>query len=140
VASIDADVRQPLLAEMLGMQSPVSWDQSVSRKESLEETLIESALERLTLMPLVPSGLSMLPNMAEAIDSLRANYDLIVVDAGPLDDDAATVNLAAALRGSMIDDGVIVRDNEPEQASFTRRLAALGIARWELVENFLRSS
>jgi Mrp family chromosome partitioning ATPase len=139
VAIIDADVRQPLLAELLGMHSPVSWDQSVSREEAIEESLIESVLERLTLMPLVPSGLSMLPNMAGAIEALRGDYDLIFVDAGPLDDDAAAVNLAAALRGATIDDGVIVRDNEPEQTSFTRRLAALGIARWELVENFLRS-
>jgi Mrp family chromosome partitioning ATPase len=138
VVLIDLDVRHPRLADMLGINSPVSWDAGIDAGQPLHESLIESALERLTLMPLIDGATcASTPNLAAAINILRDHYDLVVLDAGPLDNDAATIDLAALVLGSTLDDGVIVRDNDPSTTPLTRRLAALGISRWQTVENFV---
>jgi Mrp family chromosome partitioning ATPase len=127
VAIIDLDVRRPRLADMLGVTSPVSWDAGIGAGQPLAESLIESALERLTLMPLtntVPS--TTLPNLADAVNTLREHYDLVLCDAGP----------AALVSGAPLDDGVIVRNADPASEPLSRRLAALGVGRWQTVQNF----
>ncbi len=137
VAIIDLDVRRPRLADMLGITSPVSWDAGVGAGQPLAESLIESALERLTLMPLtntVPS--TTLPNLADAVNTLREHYDLVLCDAGPLDTDAAALDLAAIVSGASLDDGVIVRNADPASEPLSRRLAAMGVGRWQTVQNF----
>ncbi len=71
---------------------------------------------------------------------MRQAYDLVLVDAGVLDSDAAATQLATLLGAGPIDDGLVVRDvartpiTQVEEVG--HRLARLGIERWDLADNF----
>jgi Mrp family chromosome partitioning ATPase len=142
---VDLDLSQPALAELLGLRPELGWDDACSERLSLAETLIESHDDRLTLLPLRcglenPRALAGNRFLNDALTELREHFDCIVLDAGPLLDDAATVDLATALGGHALDDGLVIRDRRrttPQQVhEVGRRLAVLGIQRWDLAENF----
>ncbi|HEX4132395.1 MAG TPA: division plane positioning ATPase MipZ [Pirellulales bacterium] len=143
VVLVDADLRHPHLAELLGVTSKVSWAGLLTTHQTIDEALIESSWERITLMPLTvdDDARQSPPNLAGALQALRNHFDLVIVDAGALEDDAAAIDLAAMMLDASIDDGVIVHagSQAPQEVTrpVARRLTAAGVRRWELVENFV---
>lgn len=146
VVVVDADTRHPQLAELLGVSPAVGWEQVLARTQVLTEALVESALERVTLLPMVnPTALDHAgPHAVDSVQQLREHYDLILIDAGPLEHDAAAIDLAGLLLGCMIDDALVCCDRSQHTLEVTspvvRRLAALGVTRWDMLENFVRRS
>lgn len=147
LALVDADFNSPQLAERLGVVPAVGWDDVFAGEQALAEALVESVDDCATLLPLRSpiadlSSLAGNPRLPLTLRSLRDQYDLVLVDLGPLVDDAIGVDLAAALGGSKIDSAIVVRDmrrtNDRQLRSLNRRLAALGIQHWEIAENFQR--
>lgn len=142
---VDADLRSPQLAEQLGLRPETGWDDVQGERLSAADALVESLDDHVALLPLRsgfanPRALAGGGFLRGAIDQLRKHYDLVLVDAGPLGDDAETIDLAAALCGCPLDDALVVRDRRrttPKQVNdVCRRVAALGIRHWDVVENF----
>jgi Mrp family chromosome partitioning ATPase len=145
VALVDLDLRAPQLAEQLGLRPEIGWDDVYADKVPLADALVESLADGITLLPLRhspanPRSLAGNTVLRSAIDTLRNHYDLVLIDAGPLCDDGETIDLAAALCGTTLDDAIIVRDRRHATAKLVhevgRRLAVLGIHRWDIAENF----
>jgi Mrp family chromosome partitioning ATPase len=146
VALVDADFGHPQLGELLGVVVQTAWEDVFAGGESLEEALIESMQERLTLLPLraaVEHGALVAgqQKLTQSLATLRQAYEVVLIDTGPLDTDAAAIDLAATLRGAPIDDALVLRDAgeaSPEDVNIVgRRLAAAGVARWDIIENFV---
>ncbi len=142
---VDLDLRQPNLSDLLGLRPELGWDDACAERLPLTDVLVESLDDRLTLMPLRnglanPRALAGNRFLADALDRLREHFDLVLLDAGPLHDDAATIELAAALGGYSLDDALVVRDRRcttPQQIQEVgRRLAVLGVRHWDVAENF----
>lgn len=142
---VDADLRSPQLAEQLGLRPETGWDDVQSERLSAADALVESLDDHVALLPLRsgfanPRALAGGGFLRGAIDQLRRHYDLVLLDVGPLGDDAETIDLAAALGGCPLDDALVVRDRRraaPKQINdVCRRVAALGIRHWDVVENF----
>lgn len=142
---IDLDLKSPNLGELLGLRPELGWDDAAAERLPVTDVLIESHDDRLTLLPLRnglanPRALAGNRFLADTLTQLRDHFDCLILDAGPLDDDAATIDLATALGGHTLDDGLVIRDRRrttPQQVhDVGRRLAALGITRWDLAENF----
>lgn len=145
VALIDADFQRPRLGEHLQVVTHAGWDDTLAGEQPLSEALIESIADRVTLLPLRSAIAGPLGNqqrfIAETIDHLRKTCDLIVIDLGPLDDDATAIDFGAAFRGTQIDDALVVRDigrtSLEEVKLVGNRLAAAGVGHWDVVENFV---
>lgn len=142
---VDLDLKQPGLNELLGLRPELGWEDAAAERLPVADVLVESHDDRLTLLPLRnglanPRALASNSFLSDALVQLREHFDCILLDAGPLHDDGATIELATALGGHALDDGLVVRDRRrttPQQVhDVGRRLAALGIRRWDLAENF----
>jgi Mrp family chromosome partitioning ATPase len=142
---VDADLRSPQLAEQLGLRPETGWDDVQSERLPAADAVVESIDDHVSLLPLRsgfanPRALAGGGFLRGAIEQLRKHYDLVLVDVGPLGDDAETIDLAAALCGCALDDALVVRDRRrttPKQVNdVCRRVAALGIRHWDVVENF----
>jgi Mrp family chromosome partitioning ATPase len=145
-AIVDADFRHPELAELMGVEPQIGAEEVLSGGQPLADALIESVEEHITLLPLlspvdVVGLLAGSHRLADLVRTLHQHYHLVLIDSGPLEDDRAAVDLAAALTGSPVDDALVVRDvgsNTSEQVKAVgRRLAAVGIKRWDVADNFV---
>jgi Mrp family chromosome partitioning ATPase len=143
----DADLADPQLAPRLGLQAHYGWESVWARQLSLAEVVVEASDTRLALLPLrEPLGVSSGPvyeqsAVAEGLDTLAANYDLVLVDPGPLEDFVGAVGMPAGGIARRLDAVVLVQDvrvTGPERlAEMQRRLAAAGIARVGIVQNLV---
>jgi Mrp family chromosome partitioning ATPase len=143
--AVDVDLQAPQLAEQLGVRPETGWDDAQAERLSVADALIESLDDRLSLLPLRggfanPRALAGGGFLRDAVACLRENFDLILLDVGPLGDDAAAIDLAAALGGCSLDDALVVRDrrriSSKQLHETCRRTAALGVRHWDVVENF----
>lgn len=148
VAIVDADLRSPCLARRLGVLAEAGWDDARSRGVPLAEVVIESAYDRLALVPrqeakgLSPDGKGKAASaggapggQAETISpqavvaELRLHYDVVLVDLGHCGKDVPM--LAAAGQRAWIDRVILVRNQRrPRPAEFAqavRQLRSLGI-------------
>lgn len=149
VALVDADFSRPHLAELLGVVVQVGWEDVFGGNELIGEALVESVQERVTLLALRstvehPQLLAGQRRLVQSLATLRQSYDLVILDSGPLDSDAAALDLATAFAGAAIDDALVLRDagqsTTDDLKLVGRRLAAAGIACWDLAENFADAS
>jgi len=145
VVVVDVDLRQPQLAEMLGIRPELGWDDVYAERLPVTDALIESAAERITLLPMRsgfsnPRALAGNRTLAGIIDQLKQHYDAVLLDVGPLPDDQDTIDLAAALTGCKLDDALVVRDRRTvspkDVQAVCRRLAVLGVHHCDIAENF----
>jgi len=145
VVVVDADLRQPQLAELLGIRPELGWDDVYAERLPVTDALIESLADRVTLLPLRsgfsnPRALAGNKTLAGIIDLLKQNYDAVLLDVGPLPDDQDTIDLAAALTGCKLDDALVVRDRRTtspkDVQAVCRRLAVLGVHHCDIAENF----
>ena len=142
---VDVDLRAPQAAEALGLRPELGWDDVVAEHLSPAEALVESNEDGVTLLPLrnppaQPRVLAGNPTMSRTIEQLRERFDLVLLDVGPLADDEQAIDLASVVGGGRLDDALVLRDRRratPQQVqAVCRRLAVLGIGRWDIVENF----
>jgi Mrp family chromosome partitioning ATPase len=144
VAIVDADVGHPELAKSLGIGPKFGWEGVVREEMRLEEVLVESVRDGIVLLPLAdarPDGESLLrdPRAGLSLATLRARYDLVLVDVGPIVGRglAGFVSLAEQ---SAIDGALVLRDSRAPAkeglADMNRLLAAARVPILGLVDNF----
>ncbi|MBA4015958.1 MAG: hypothetical protein C0483_02090 [Pirellula sp.] len=142
---VDCDVRAPQMAEALGVRPELGWDDVYAERLSVTDAMIESLDDRMSLLPMRnglanPRAMAGNRTLAGIIDTLRAHFDAVLLDVGPLADDPAAIDLTSAMTGSRLDDALVVRDRRrtgsKEVQAVCRRLSALGIHHWDIAENF----
>jgi Mrp family chromosome partitioning ATPase len=146
VTLIDADFRGPQLARQLKLLPACTWDDVLRGPLPLTESWIESVEDGVTLLPLKEradtTGLTGNPRLKELLSLLRRTSDIVLIDAGSLEDFSDREVLALLGGTAQIDGALIVRDvrktavEELEQAEAS--LDALGIGRVDVVENFVK--
>ena len=89
IALIDADVENPSIASMLGIQPPAGWEHFSTKDQPLGEYLIDSIADRFTVLPCTfDASLTQWPrlwDLASICEFLRDQYDVILVDVPPLE-------------------------------------------------------
>jgi Mrp family chromosome partitioning ATPase len=152
VALVDADFRHPALARRLGLTPNSGWEEVAAGRLSLEEVLVESLQDRVSLAPWCASA----PKDAEQSDEsaatenasnpgpwlelLRKHYDMVLVDLGHGDADGPRRELLSAMRSGL--DAILVvhkADEVPhaELRRVCRTLSRTGKAKLAIVENFV---
>jgi Mrp family chromosome partitioning ATPase len=87
IALIDADVENPSIAQLLGIQPVAGWELFSTRDQPIDEYLVDSIADRFTVLPCTDSHHSGWPNswdLASILEGLRDHYDAILVDMPPL--------------------------------------------------------
>ncbi|MBX9790914.1 MAG: AAA family ATPase [Pirellulales bacterium] len=141
---VDGDWDDPQLATRLGLAPQVGWDDLDETQLDPSGVLIESTSDRLALLPCrqpLMAALADLPyHAARMVHALRTNYDLVLIDTGPVD--SSTVPWQRVWHRSLVD-GVIVVERAGDVASHSQHaltadhmLSAAGIAWWGVAETF----
>jgi Mrp family chromosome partitioning ATPase len=139
----DGDFQQPHLARQLKLLPQAGWDEVLAGEMPLDEALIESMEDHITLMPLRqsltnPTLLSGAGALEENLKQLARHFELVLVDAGSLDANHSGMRALGAAHGSS---SIVVRDmrqSAPEYDLQVRQyMQAAGITRWSLAENFI---
>ncbi|MEX0938844.1 MAG: hypothetical protein WDZ59_13365 [Pirellulales bacterium] len=143
VAVVDADFEKPDLAVRLGLAVPAGWDDVLRGELRLEEAVVETRGEQISLVPLreplVGADPSELGRRAGGdLATLYKHFDIVLVDLGPVLDprgDAVAFAQAAGIPAALL-----VRDaRRASQADFTAaasRLASAKVAVIGAVEAF----
>jgi len=148
-ALVDGDWDEPQLATRLGLAPQVGWDDSDETQLDPSGLLIESAADGLVLLPCrqpLVAALTDLPyHAARMVRTLRAAYDLVLVDTGPID--SPSVSWRRVWHRSLVD-GVILVERAASAAGHggdaataaesqaDQLLSAAGIAWWGVAETF----
>lgn len=143
----DANLQHPDLADRLNLAAQATWDQAVEAKRRLEEVLIESPAEGVTILPLAASNPPELERggscwgwTAPGLTELRPFYDLILVDLGALEDLEQEQVLGAESSFRPVEGLVVVRNgrvqsDRAETAGLRRMLQAAGMSVIGVVDN-----
>ncbi len=146
VTLVDADFRQPMLARQLKLLPACTWDDVLRGPLPLTESWIESVEDGVTLLPLKEradtTGLTGNPRLKEQMSLLRSMSDVVLIDAGSLEDFTDREVIALLGGTAQIDGALIVRDVRKtavaELPQSSKCLDSLGISRVDVVENFVR--
>lgn len=97
-ALVDADFHKPGLADALGVEVTTGWDEVLVTGAPLQEALIVSRQDDLTLLPLsehLGHSQQLADNLQVAVGlrALADQYDLVLVDAGPALGSGATAKI-----------------------------------------------
>jgi Mrp family chromosome partitioning ATPase len=142
---VDADFEHSQLADALGVLPQVGWDDVLWGNQPLAEALIESLDDHLSLLPLRqptagPQRRTPAAQWKASLGELTQNYDIVLMDAGPLTDERKACDTAALAAQHPIDAALVVcdlrRDGAAAARDVGRRLVACDITRWNIVENF----
>ncbi len=148
LALVDADLTRPRLASRLGVQPQVGWDEGAADEEgSLAQAIVEAAANNMALLPARerpavnsrPADLS--SRLARCVELLRGQYDLVLVDLGPLEDAGLANGRPAWAVPGTINGVVLTHDqritSEEELIDIERQLAAADVTAVGIVENFV---
>lgn len=130
VVLVECDLRRPSLAGLLGVDAAIGLTTVLAGKVPLTDALQPVADTALAVLPCGPvppnpSDLLASPAMECVLASLRAQYDVVVLDAPPVLPVADAAGLAAQADGAL----VVTRQGktrEDELAQAADRLAAVG--------------
>lgn len=134
VLLIDADMRKPILHRLLGCHGSGGLSQYLAAGPAPSETIRETALPGLTLLPggpipTDPAGLLSGARMASLISIAMEEFDLVVVDAPP-----AAVLADAPLLASMCQATLfVVEANRTHRKAVTAAVKRLRLARAEII-------
>jgi Mrp family chromosome partitioning ATPase len=143
VGLVDGDFAQPGLARRLKLLPQTGWESPLAGDLPLEEALIEAVDDKTLVLPLrgpleprqVAEGRA---GIRASLQRMAATVDIVLVDGGPLE--SAPTATRHLIQASPFDVAIVVRDARSapadEAAAVSGRLAAAGIARSEIVENF----
>lgn len=106
---VDADLTGPMLARLLGLRPVVGLDDVVESGASLSDAVVASVDGRLSILPLRvavarPRDFLASPGWSCTMAKLRREYDLVLLDGGPL-----FIGLSAAVLHRSVDAAVLVR-------------------------------
>ncbi len=148
--AVDADLGEPQLSKRLGLLPQLGWEDVASGHQPVEEVLVESVTDNLAVMPLCGplaiSGISYASQrmMAESLNTLRKNYDLILLDLGPLENPRSLGELGSGGLNCRIDAVMLVHKAGKVLATCMpqarQALAASGAAVIGVIENFVQNS
>jgi Mrp family chromosome partitioning ATPase len=85
----DGDLAGPMLARQLGLRPEIGLDDVVESGQALSEALVVASDDRLTILPLRsavtrPRDFLASPGWTCTLARLRREYDLVLIDGGPL--------------------------------------------------------
>ncbi|MEM9588215.1 MAG: division plane positioning ATPase MipZ, partial [Planctomycetota bacterium] len=136
-ALVDADLKDPTLADDLRLDMEFGWVESLRGSLSIDEVAIQSVTDALTLIPLIPNRQAPAATAGEAtnvIAQLAPHFDLIVIDAGH-QSESVMAELA-----KHIETAIVVRDpnrTTPAQVNqLAYKLREAGAKGIGVVENF----
>jgi Mrp family chromosome partitioning ATPase len=141
---VDADFEKPGLARRLGVSPQTGWEAAVEGELPLSELLIASVADRLVLLPWEappgpPHRLVDNVNVALTFDMLRAQFDVILLDAGPVE--ASADSWHSGLEQARPDAVYVVSDfrttHTDQIEELARRLGNRGVAIAGVLENFV---
>jgi Mrp family chromosome partitioning ATPase len=143
VALVEADYIKPDLARQLKLLPATGWDEVVGGKVPATEAWIESVADSLVLVPLRDTvnatALADRAALPEAFAPLRQVHDVLLIDAGSLQD-AARCEMLKPLIEAVPPDGALVVHRAHGVAMLLheaqRHLQALGVTCRGVVENF----
>jgi protein-tyrosine kinase len=106
---LDADLTGPMVGRLLGLRPQVGVDDVVEHGHALAESLIDAADDHLVVLPMRsavtrPRDFLASPVWTCSLARLRREFDLILVDGGPL-----FTGLSAAVLHRSVDGAVLVR-------------------------------
>ncbi len=138
VALIDGDLENPTVGASLGMAYERGWNDT-SLSMSLQEVAVSSLRDRVVVLPVNEHARDIDPSLAaKMLDELSRNFELVVIDAGPI--------FTAAYRWfekpicEQIHGTLIVRDvrntTSHQIDDVCTRLESAGISQLAIVENF----
>jgi protein-tyrosine kinase len=107
---VDADLTGPMIARLLGLRPVVGLDDVVERGRALSDALIDARDDHLGILPLRsavarPRDFLSNPAWTCTMARLRREFDLILVDGGPL-----FTGLSAAVLHRSVDAAVLVHN------------------------------
>ena len=138
---VDSDLTGPMVARLLGLRPLVGLDDVVEDGKALADALIDASDDHLTILPMRtavsrPRDFLASPAWTCALARLRREFDLILLDGGPL-----FTGLSAALLHRSVDAAVLVHHKgmTGERAVLRARevLEAGGIPLLGLAETFV---
>jgi capsular exopolysaccharide synthesis family protein len=138
---VDADLTGPMVARVLGLRPVVGLDDVVEGGQAIAEALIDAAADHLGVLPMrsavtKPRDFLASPAWTCTLARLRREFDLIVVDGGPL-----FTGLSATVLHRSVDAAVLVhhRGMTGERAILRARevLEAGGVPLLGLAETFV---
>jgi Mrp family chromosome partitioning ATPase len=140
-AVVDADLTGPMVARLLGLRPQVGLDDVVEGGLALADALIDAQNDHLTILPLRfavarPRGFLANPAWTCTLARLRREYDVILLDGGPL-----FTGLSAAVLHRSVDAAILVHHQSMtgERAVLRARevLEAGGVPLLGLAETFV---
>jgi Mrp family chromosome partitioning ATPase len=138
---VDADLTGPMLARLLGLRPDVGLDDIVEEGQALSDAVIDAVDDHLAVLPMRravarPRDFLAAPAWTCTVARLRREFDLILLDGGPL-----FTGLSAAVLHRSVDAAVLVhhRGQTSERAIFRARevLEAGGVPLLGLAETFV---
>ena len=95
---VDADLSGPMLARSLGLRPRIGLDDVIEEGASIAEAVVEAPNDHLSVLPLRrpvarPREFLAAPAWSTAFARLRREFDLILLDGGPLFAGLSTPNL-----------------------------------------------
>ena len=142
VALVDANWNNPQLAQSLGLLPQIGWEDTLCGGLPLEEVVIESLADGLAVLPVRgPSASTIAPGqIAASFDILAREFDVVLVDLGPLAQVEDEDTLSHGVAGRM--DAVVlvqnVRVTTPNRMAEVRQhLAASNLRYAGTIQNFV---
>ncbi len=146
VALVDADFHQPQLAERLGLAVECGWEAVLRGKLPLAEVVVQAERDRVALLPLRPlvgqaEELARSIQVSIGMGVLRRNFELVLVDLGPLLEPLVALSALPLAIEARIDSAILVHDvrsvSADDLAAASRRLSQVGVTTIGIAENFL---
>jgi Mrp family chromosome partitioning ATPase len=147
VVVADADLADPQLARRLGLLPQSGWEDALAGRLPLQDTLVESIADRLTVLPVREpfAGTGAAPDdatrMAASLDTLAKHFDAVLVDLGSLEDRTVVSGSLARGIGRRLDAVVLVqnvRTTTPHRlAEVQECVAAAGMNLAGIIQNFV---
>ncbi|MEX2111554.1 MAG: hypothetical protein WD845_00110 [Pirellulales bacterium] len=114
-AMVDANFANPMLAPSCRITPQCGWTEVVAGQRTLEEALITSRAEGVTLVPCRGRSQSAAPptdavRLAATFDTLKEQYDLVLLDTGALGTPETLRSFADLARAIRLDAVYLVRD------------------------------
>ena len=142
VVVVDANWSNPQLAQCLGLLPQIGWEETLCGGLPLEEVVIESLADGLSVLPVrEPSASSIAKSqIAASIDILAREFDVVLVDLGPLADagneDSSSRDVTARMDAVILVQNV--RVTTPNRLAEVRnRLAASNLRHAGTIQNFV---
>ncbi len=142
VALVDLDESNPMLAQALGVRPMISWLATLDEGVALEEVLIESVKDQVTLSPLCqPSETVINVNGATLAQKfwvpLSSHFDVILADCGTAGSNDRLTNVLSA---AGISELVVVADNRCDDGTVAEvarpLLEQVSPVHWSVIRNF----